>query len=272
MKITKPTKFVAFFDCHVGRERILSKGKTIVKTTHAIPAIRAAMKFTKDFKPDVFILGGDQLNCGPISHWLKGKPRLIAGFNLREEMDELDELILKPIDSILPADGRRIWHVGNHEIWIQDHIDQNPGTEGLLEPENYLKLGERGYEIYSQGEVSNIGKLHFSHGDIVLRNGGVVNPARTLVSAYRKNIRAGHLHTYSAAIDTTLVDAKDFHSGIIIPSLSTRNPAFIKNNPNQFCNGFNFGTVFPGGNFTDYVVIINNGKFEYAGKLYDGNK
>lgn len=270
MKVTKPTKFLALFDIHIGWERVRENGREVVKATHSIKAIKAALKFAHDYKPDAIIFGGDQLNCGPISHWLKGKPRLTEGFNLKKELDEFEKLILVPIEKLGAA--IKVWHTGNHEVWIQDFIDQNPGTKGLLEPEIYLRLKERGYKIYDQGQVSTIGKLNWCHGDIVLRQGNVVNPARTLVNAYRKNIRGGHLHTYSAAIDTTLVDAKDFHSGIIVPSLSSRNPAFIKNNPNCFVNGINFGTVFPGGDFTDYVAIINNGKFEYGGKLYDGNR
>ncbi len=272
MKVTKPTSFMALFDIHVGFERIKTGGKEVVRTTHCVPAINAALKFARDFKPQALILGGDQLNCGEISHWLKGKPRLVAGFNLRKSMDMLDALVLKPFDSILPDNAIRIWHEGNHEAWIQDHIDQNPGTEGLLEPRNYLKLEKRGYKIYEQGQVSNLGKLHFVHGDVVLRNGSTVNPAKTLVMAYRRNIRGGHLHTYSAAVDTTPVDATDTHTGIIVPSLSTRNPAFVKNNPNAFIQGFLYGYVYPDGNFCDTVVIVTKGKFTANGRIYDGNK
>ncbi len=271
MRVTEPTKFIALFDIHIGWERIKTRGNSVIRPTHAIPAINAVMEFAADYKPQALVLPGDQLNCGPISHWLKGKPRLVAGFNLRKEMDELDRLILKPFDKIMPKDGIKIWHNGNHEVWIQDFIDQNPGTEGLLEPEQYLKLEERGYKIYEQGEVSSLGKLNFVHGDVVLRSGNLANPARML-ERYRRNMRAGHLHTLSAAVDHTAVDARDFHTNIIVPSLSTRNPSFIKNNPNCFINGFLHGIVYPDGSFFDHVIIINKGKFEYAGKIYDGNK
>ncbi len=272
MRVTEPTKFIALFDIHIGWERIKTRGNSVIRPTHAIPAINAVMEFAADYKPQALVLPGDQLNCGPISHWLKGKPRLVAGFNLRKEMDELDRLILKPFDKILPKDSIKIWHNGNHEVWIQDFIDQNPGTEGLLEPEQYLKLEERGYKIYEQGEVSSLGKLNFVHADVVLRNGTTVNPAKTLVNAYKKNIRGGHLHTYSAAVESTVIDAKDFHTGVIVPSMSTRNPSFVKNNPNQFCNGFLKGIIYPDGSFSDSVVIINKGKFTENDKLYDGNK
>ncbi len=272
MKVDKPTNFLALFDTHFGWERQKIHGKDVLKATHAAPAIRAVLKFAKDWKPKALILGGDQLNCGPISHWLKGKPRLTAGFNLRREMDELDGLLLKPLDAILPPDAIRIWHEGNHEAWIQDHIDANPGTEGLLEPRNYLHLAERGYKIFEIGEVSNLGKLYFVHGDVVLKLGSTVNPAKTLVNAYRRNIRAGHLHTYGAAVEVTPIDVKDFHTAIVVPSLSSRNPAFVKNNPSCAINGFLYGTVFPDGSFSDEVVIINKGKFSVGGKVYDGNK
>lgn len=91
---------------------------------------------------------------------------------------------------------------------------------------------------------------------------------KTLVMAYRRNIRAGHLHTYSAAIEQTAVDAKDYHSGIIVPCLSTRAPFYAKNNPNQFINGFLSGYINDDGSFHDSVVIVNRNRFVVGGKEY----
>lgn len=164
-------KFIALFDLHFGWERGLERGKWVTRPTHNLPAIRAVMSFAVDFKPDVVVLGGDQLNCGPISHWHKGRPILNEGFRLRTEMDLLDNEVLKPFDRV----GRKIWIGGNHEAWIDQFIEENPGTQGLLEPDIYLDLEKRGWEIYAAGEIARVGKLYFTHGDIVLR-GGYANP------------------------------------------------------------------------------------------------
>lgn len=265
MKVNRPTRFLALFDMHIGWEKIRVRGRDVVTATHNLAAIQATLRFARDFQPDAILLVGDQLNCGPISHWVKGQPRLVEGFRLKAEMDLLDNLVLRHFDTC----DIKMWFVGNHEMWIQDHIDAHPSVEGLVEPENYLRLHERGYQIFGQGEVGSLGKLNFVHGDIALR-GGSVNPAKALVMAYRRNIRAGHLHTYCAAVDTTPVDTSDYHTGIIVPSLSTRNPAYTKNSSSCHCNGFLMGYVYPDGSFWDTVQIINKGRFAYNGILYNG--
>lgn len=257
-------KFLAIFDAHIGHEKGLEGGRWISRPTFNKKAIKAVVNFAKDFAPDVFILGGDQLNCGPVSHWHHGKPLLDEGFRLKQEMDTLEELILDPFKKV----ERKIWHDGNHEQWIYDNVATNPGIEGLIEPKHYLDLERKGYELYSQGEISKLGKLNFCHGDVVLGKGSYQNPAKTLVLAYRRNIRGGHVHTYSSAIESTAVDAKDYHSGIVVPSLSTKNPFWVKNRPNQFMQGFLFGYSWEDGSFNDTVVIINKDEFTVGGKRY----
>ena len=261
-------KFLALFDLHVGKEYIDTKGKLVLQDTHNERAIKAVLEFSKDFKPDVLILGGDQINAGPCSHWNHGKPRLVEGFRIKDEMDRLDELVLTPFEKTLAKKNRKIFLIGNHEVWIRDFVNENPGVEGLVEPENYLSLTKRKYEIYSQGEIATVGKLNFVHGDVVLGRGGA-NPATKLVMAYQRNIRAGHLHTYSAAVLESPVDRQDYHTGVVVPSLSTRCPAFIKYNPNKFINGFLYGYFWSDG-FSDEVVIVNKNEFVVGGKKYKG--
>ena len=260
----KVNKFVALFDLHVGYENGREAGNWGRKTCHNKAAIKNVLNFINDFAPDTLILGGDQLQVGAISHWNRGKPRFAEGLNLKRDMEELYSLVMEPLAPI----ARKVWHDGNHEQWAHDLVAETPGLEGLVEPTEYLKLKEIGYEVYSQGEISSIGKLHFVHGDTVLGRGTGANPARTLVNAYRRNIRSGHLHTYSAAIEQTAVDAKDFHSGIVVPSLSHRNPYWIKNNSNCFMQGFLYGYVWADGSFNDYVVVVNNDIFTVNGKKY----
>lgn len=255
---------------HFGWERKNCRGKYVVKPTHNMPAIRAMLRFAETWQPQAIILGGDNINCGPISHWHHGKPRLVEGFRLKAELDLFDSAFLEC--PIVKAAKKKIFHYGNHERWLDDHVDANPSVEGMIEPHSYLKLAERGWELYGYGEVSRLGKLYFTHGDQVLRRGGGQNPAKTLVTAFHRNIRAGHLHKWSAATEVTPMDQKDIHTGVIVPCLSSRAPEYDKNSPNGFINGFLYGEIWPDGNFTDHVMIIHNGRFMYNGKIFDGNK
>lgn len=261
-------KYVALFDMHFGWDIGHSRGRKTKLAAHNLAAIRLAVDFITWWKPEIVILGGDQLNCGPVSHFLKGRPRLTEDFRLKEEMDLLYNEVIMPLESV-DSIKRRIWHDGNHEVWIQSHIDANPAVEGLIEPVNYLNLKTLGWEIYSQGEVSRVGKVHFVHGDVVLGKGNGKNPALNLVQAYHRNIRAGHLHTLSVATEKNAVDARDFHTGMVVPSLSSRNPVFIKSNPNNFINGFLVGRVHKDGNFNDYPVIIFNNRFYAEGHEFN---
>lgn len=266
-QVSKDAKrFLALYDLHCGWEKGLVKGEWQEQLAVNVRAVRAVLQFAGDFKPDILLLGGDQLTCGPVSHWHNGKPILDENFRLKNEMDQLDNLILKQFESV----KRKIWLDGNHEAWIADFISSHPGIQGLVEPLNYLRLKKRGWEIYSQGEVAKIGKLNFVHGDAVLQRGSTVNPARTLLNAYRRNIRAGHVHSYSAAVQKNAIDSQDWHSGIIVPSLSNVEPFWNKNRPANFVNGFLYGYVYPDGHFSDQVVLINKNEFTLGGKRYVG--
>ena len=268
--ISKSTKFLALFDLHFGYEWGWKAGVRKILPAFAKDAIQAVMDFAKDFRPTAVILGGDQLNFGPISHWNRGLPRITEGLRLKEEMDELDEVVLKPLDKIV-GKGLKYWMDGNHEVWMRRFVDENPGLEGLVEPSAYLRLKQRGWQLFSQGEVSRLGKLYFVHGDVLFgrRSYSTVNPARLLVNTFHRNIRAGHLHTYSVATEISPADRYDYHTGIVVPSLSSRTPYYVHYNPTNHMHGFLCGVVYPDGFFTDQVVVVNRGSFySMEGKKY----
>ncbi len=269
---TKPYNFVALYDTHIGWERRNVAGQYVTRVVHNPKAIKAVVRFMEDFKPQACVLGGDNFNCGPISHWHNGKPRLVEGFRLKSEYELGDEILFSEVDRILPKGGVKQYLYGNHEAWIDDHISANPSLEGMIEPHNYLNLNKRGWTIAGYGEITKLGKLYFTHGDQVLRRGGGRHPAAALLNAFQRNIRGGHVHQFDAATKVTPVDQKDVHTGVIVPCLSTRAPEYVKNNPTAYTNGFLFGTIWPDGNFTDHVMMIHDNKFSHGGKFYDGNK
>lgn len=264
-------RYIGAFDTHFGWETKYIRGKRTVVEAHNERSIAAMLQFAADWKPNTFIHGGDTWNCGPVSHWHKGKPILDENFRLKDELDLSDRLLFKPMDEILPRKGatKRL-HYGNHCAWILDFIAANPGMEGLAEPENYLRLGARGYEIYSQGEISNLGKLSFAHGDTLMGRYGSKYPAATVLHKVHRSIRCGHCHTLDAATEETPVDVQDYHTAIVIPSLSTLAPAYGKNAPNRILNGFNFGEVLVDGTFNDFVMVIGREGFTWNSKQYRG--
>lgn len=163
----------------------------------------------------------------------------------------------------------RVCVVGN--CWLQQFIDENPETQGLVEP--YIHIPElRKWEWYSQGEVAHVGKIHFVHGDTFSKNGAKY-PASKLVNVYRRNIRCGHFHKFDVSTDVSVYDTRDFHTGIVVPAMAAAFPAYVKGAPSNFQQGFLFGYVAKDGTFTDYVATIYNGRFIWNNKVYgkEGN-
>jgi len=268
-KITPSVKkFVNLFDIHAGFEKRYVGRDFKVFPTHNPQAIAGALEFIKDFKPDVLTLGGDQITFGPISHWNKTNFWANEGGRIKKEMDTLESLVLSPLDILAPK-AERIWHLGNHDAWLLDFINQNPALEGLIEPENYLRLPSRGWKIIEQGGMSHLGKLGVIHGDTLGRTG---NPARRGAAMYGRNLRFGHFHTYDAFTLYNPVDSKDIRTSICVPALAARNQSYGKGAPSWCLNGFNFGYVWPDGRYTDYTIIMADSKFvSPEGKRYDGH-
>jgi metallophosphoesterase superfamily enzyme len=253
-------KFVALYDLHWGYER---RGGHKV-ALHDPKALSVAMKFIKDFKPDHVILGGDILDCGAVSHHQKGKAGQIEGLRLLGDAKELREAVIEPLEDSVK--GRLVYHIGNHEDWLQDLIDEIPGLEDIVSISALLDLDDR-WEVIPQGAHSTLGKLKFIHGDQIK---GGTNMALNACTAYECNIRLGHTHTYQAAAKTTPVDANG-HTGIVVPCLCKKGPRYGQSMPNKWMQGFLWGYVNgPGGIFNDYVTIIVNGNAIINGKEYNG--
>lgn len=252
-------KFCALFDLHYGYER--RNGAKL--PLHDEKALRAVLKFLKDFKPDHTILGGDILDCGAISHHNHGKPGAVEGLRLLGDAKELREKLIKPVESLTKSSLTYI--VGNHEDWLTDLVDQIPALEGIVDVRSMLKLGSR-WKVVPQGEAHKLGKLVFIHGDQIK---GGENAARNAVTAYERNVRFGHFHTFQAATKTSAVDANG-HSGIAVPCLCRKNPAYGGQAPNKWLQGFLWGYIGPKGTFADYVSVIVNGTFIAEGKEYKG--
>lgn len=260
-------RFIAAFDVHVGWERAYVGGKLITRRVDNKEAIGALLKFAADFAPDIFVFGGDQLNVGPVSHWNRGKPRLVEGFRFSDELDLFKATVLDPVEELLPRKARKIWLTGNHEAWWDDFLEQNPAISGMTGIDEYLRLTPADWEMYSQGEVAQVGKLYFMHGDQL--PGGNKYSARRAVELYQRNIRFGHFHSYTVATGDSPLDVTDTHTAIGVPCLCNRKASYGKNAPNQWLNGFLYGYVNANtGNFHDSVAIIHNGRTVIDGVTY----
>ena len=261
------TKYVALYDMHFGYEIRTVDGKKKKSPTHSLASVKAVFNFMEDFKPDTVILGGDQVEFGAISHHNNGKPRLVEGLRLTDDMDLLNTHVLTPLEFI-ESIKKKVWLTGNHENRVERYLNEHPGAEGIIEPENYLSLKKRGWIIQPEEVPYQIGKLNFVHGHSIFANGSGPNPAKKLAYHYRRNIIAGHLHTHEVATDITPADREDFHCAVISPALCVASPEYMKNRPSNFQRGFVYGYVRQDGNFNNYIAILTNNKFTVNGTTY----
>lgn len=255
-------KFMFCTDLHFGWER---KGGHKVPL-HDIKALKCMLAFARDFKPDVFIVGGDFLDCSVISHHNHGKPGATEGLKLIEDARDLRRLALDPIEEIVGKKGELVYITANHEDWLTDLTDKIPALEGIIELRPLLKLDDR-WNVIPQGGAYKLGKLTFIHGDTVK---GGEHVAKNAVVNYERNIRFGHHHTMQQYSKASALDYKNAKSGWAIPCLCTKSPKYGEGAPNRWVQGFNFGYILDGGRFHDYVAVILEGKTVVGGKTYSG--
>lgn len=251
-------KFLSVFDLHYGYER---------RHGHKIPlhdpkAWAAMMKFAQDFKPDVFIFGGDILDCGAISHHNKTKPGRVEGLRLLADSQECLVTAIDPVRKLM-ENKQVVFICGNHERWLNDLIDEIPALEGIVDIRRLLNLD--GFEVIDQGGMFNLGKLTFIHGDTL---SGGEHMAKNAVISYERNIRFGHAHTHQTYTKTSPLAYKNAKTGVAVPCLCSKTPKYGEGRPNRWAQGFNYGYVRQGGFFNDYVATIVDGRFHAHDKEY----
>lgn len=252
-------RFVALFDVHYGKER---RGGRLVEV-HDPRALDAVLAFLSDFKPHSIILGGDFIDCGAVSHHHRGRPRLTEGLRLLEDFRSARTHILDPLEAA--GASQLIYHIGNHEAWVDRLVDEYPGLEGVIDVASGLRLDD--WKVVPQGGFSKLGKLHFIHGD-QLRGGD--NPAKYAVNAFERSVRFGHFHRASLHSKINALDISDVRTGMGVPGLCRRNPGYGRGAPNGWSLGFLWGYVHPDGSFNDYLTHIVKNRFFANGKVYKG--
>lgn len=251
--------FAFLTDLHYGYER--RHGHKV--PLHDIRAFNAAYGFLKDFKPDILIVGGDFLDCGAVSHHNKGAKRSTEGLRLLADATDLRREVLAPLEA-LKAD-KMVYIVGNHEDWIEDLIEENPGIEGLVDLRKMLGLEK--WQVVPQGGYYNLGKLTFMHGDQL---SGGEHVAKAAVVAWERSVRFGHVHTFQTYTKVSPIDEKLGRTGVAVPCLCSKGPKYGEGKANRWVQGFNYGYIHSDGSYNDYVAIITNGRTTVHGKVYRG--
>jgi len=233
------------------------------------PTWDAMMEFIKDVKPTGFGFGGDQFDNQEISHHTKGKPFYRERASFQRNTTGFTREILEPLERSL-GKSKRVWIIGNHDRFEHDLIEEQPELEGVIEREHALKLEARGWTIVPLGHAYKLGELRVIHGEILTGIGNQAGafPARKAVELYGSNVLAGHTHAPQSFAKISPVESKKKFMGWIAPILGDVNPSYLRNRPTAWLNGFTIVELREKGLFNLYPVIVIDGQFSFAGKLY----
>ena len=163
---------------------------------HDRAAIGAALKFGRDFRPDLVVVGGDLLDCHSISRYEKDPRRL--GETVQKEIDGAASVIAA-VDS-LGADT--ILLTGNHDARIEALAVSVPGLAGLdaLRLDSLLSLPPRWGVLPSQARL-RVGSLDFLHGDLRGRGTGARHIAAWMFGKLKRSCLFGHFHRFNSIVD-----------------------------------------------------------------------
>ena len=233
------------------------------------PTWNAAINFIGTNNIAGFIFGGDQFDNVEISHHTKGKPFFRELGAYRRHTEGFRSKILAAIDDLMGLKPK-IWITGNHERFEQDMIEEQPELQGTIEHEKLLALEDRGWQIIPLGHAYKLGKLNVIHGEVLTGFGNQAGmyPSRKAVDTYGANVLAGHTHAPQSFAKISPVDATQRFMGWIAPCMCETNPAYLRNRPTAWVNGFTIVEVQKNGNFNCYPIIVTGGKFNYGGKTY----
>lgn len=203
------------------------------------------------------MLLGDYLDCESVSHWLKDKARILENKRLLKEY----ELGNRELDYLAQFCPKITYIEGNHENWVEQYIDHNPSTEGLLEVKKCLNLEARGIKYVKLNHLYKIGKLYFTHGIFATKY-----HASKHLAAYGASIMYGHTHNAQTAQMSMQMIKPVMAYGL--GCLCSHSPYYLHNRPCNWIDQFAVVEFDEKGNFNVTPINITNHQFIYAGKVY----
>lgn len=232
-----------------------------------------SLAFIRDFRPDVFVLGGDFLDFDAISCF-NGHKRNAIGINavLRDTKREilLGRAMLDEIRKAVGPKCKIVFLVGNHEERLEKFFFEYPQLfSDYTTLEGALELKKRNIELIEQGGFFKLGKLYFLHGEKY----GSDNFTKAAAMKCRKNLRLFHHHTNQSYMITNELDTNEKVETKSCGCMCGMSPSFMKGSQNRWINSFFCGYVLPDGNYQDFTLSVFDGVIiGLDGKVYGGHK
>jgi len=204
------------------------------------------LKYAKEYKPDEFILGGDNWSLDIISRWNDSDFKNVGFDNIQKKLKA--EAIgfgeqLKQFRAAMPK-ANFTYITGNHEDWLKQFTHKYPQMNDLS-LSTLLPLKKLRIKLIPFGNFYKVGKIYFKHG----HEFGTSNQPKQAVERSHHSIVFGHHHTLKMWTDYSDVVAEERHIGVLVPCYCTRAPDYQKGRPNAWLNGFFYATMKPSGKY-----------------------
>ena len=161
---------------------------------HDRAAWRLFLRIVDLVQPDIFVNIGDFLDSHAMSRHVKDPEREAL---FKREL-RLPKRMLADLNGRLPVGCRKIWTLGNHDIWMERRVAEKlPEAHGMLTIEKELGLDD--WEVVPYGEHIQVGKMYFSHE---FGHAGK-NCGRETLLAVGDNACFGHSHRASVTYGGT---------------------------------------------------------------------
>ena len=200
LSISKPTKALQIN----GNNRVLIMSDMHIPYHDSI-AIEAAVKFGRDFKPNIVYLNGDIADFYGISRHDKDPRR-----EMKQELDSVRQFLYW-LRKCFPK-AQIIYKIGNHEDRLERFLVKNaPVFLGVpdFEVSELLKFRDMGIELVKSLQLTRFGKLPVYHGhELPQGMSSPVNPARGLWMRVQETCVAGHWHRVSEHTEKTGISDK----------------------------------------------------------------
>ena len=221
-------------------------------------AINVMLKIHQHCRPETVIINGDMLDFAEISHFVRDK---LKDRPLRESIDDAVSIIKK-----LQRYSTVIYHVGNHELRLQNYLLSNaPEVEHLVKFDTLINdgldtkiefvpmIGRDSMKLYFDDQ------LLVGHFNRISRHSCYT--CKLLCEDYKVSIVQGHTHRLGNYYTTGINGILQGHEGGCLCDL---HPGYTAN-PN-WQNGFLMAYTAQ----DIETVFINDGEALYRGKCYRG--
>ncbi len=232
-------------------------------------AFSCALKIIRLTSPNIIYHMGDVGEWSSVSPWQykkKSRPPLTYVLQALEADANAVNAYLDRIDEAAREVNCTTKHIieGNHEVWINNLIEEVPELASSYSPQKLMNLSRRRWKYHPYGKYVKLGKLSLYHGG----HFGGIHHARSHLLHLGTSVVYGHYHDAQVA---KIGHLSGYHGAWSIGCLAKMDKPFLKGRPTNWSHNVALVHVESNGEFFIDVVNIYKGRAYVWGEEVKGN-